>query len=126
MSQQHKIILPNIKKWSYLCTAFINLLIPESAAQVGNSSEDAACSMAAKHGHSKVRMQDTHSAQRGPPQPPIPHTTSPHLHNIYLRQQRYFLTLPLLLSSNREPGGAGGSGSVEVVHEAGHGNVYVS
>lgn len=55
--------------------------------------------MAAKHGRSKVRMQDAYSVDLGPQQPPIPNTTSPCLQNIYLRQQSH---RPLLLSSKTD------------------------
>lgn len=79
--------------------------------------------MAAKHRHSEVRVQGTRSTDRGPPQSPIPNTTSPkNIQNIYLRQQRY----PLKQCSVSWTRAGGGRGMGEVVHPAGHGNVYVS
>lgn len=101
-------------------------IIPKRAAQVGNRSEDAACSMAAQHGHSKVRMQDTRSADCGPLQPPIPNTTSPRLQNIYLQQQRRSSPLFPLNKLPLSWTSGGGGWQKEVAHEAGHGNVYVS
>lgn len=99
-----------------------NLLIPESEAHVVNWSEDAACRIAAKHRHGKVEVQDTNSTDIGPPQPPIPNTTSPRLKMIYLRLQRY----PLKQSPMSWTRGGGGRRLEEVAHAAGHGNVYVS
>lgn len=96
------------------------LLLTGAGAHVGNRSLDAACRMAAERGLSRVRLPEIPAVSLPQRQPPIPDPTSaPNIYPLLLLP-----SCPLehsALSWSR--GGAAGGGSL--LHEAGHGSVYV-